>query len=184
MRYINAILFFFFCAAAAAASVFTLTSPDLPAGKDWDSRFVLNVGGCTGGNVSPTLAWHGAPAGTKSFVVMMYDPATPPDSGWWHWIVYDLPASASGLPAGAGSPGSTLLPGGAKQGKPDGDAPEARYYGPCPDAGDKPHRYRITLYALKIDHLDIPPTATAADINALAIVNALATASIIRPYRR
>jgi len=106
--------------------------------------------GCHGGNHSPALHWSGAPPGTKSFAVTMYDPYKPPQSGWWHWIVYDLPASTAGLAQDAGNAGETGLPAGARQGTPDGDAPQAHYYGPCPRCGDPPHHYVITVYALSV----------------------------------
>jgi Raf kinase inhibitor-like YbhB/YbcL family protein len=168
-----------------AQGKFTLNSADLPSGKNWSDKFVLNNYGCTGGNVSPALSWSGAPTETKSFAVMMFDPFTPPDSGAWHWVLYDLPRSTAGLPSGAGSVGNEAeLPAGAKQGMPDADVPEAHYYGPCPDKGEPPHAYRITVYALKVEHLDVPKTATAAWVNYMIGLNTLAKASITRPYRR
>jgi Raf kinase inhibitor-like YbhB/YbcL family protein len=170
---------------AQAGSKFALTSSDLPAGKSWNDKFIMNEMGCSGGNVSPALSWKGAPEGTKSFAIMMYDPFPVPESGWWHWVLFDIPPATTSLPTGAGSVGNeALLPAGAKHGLADGDAPKAHYYGPCPDIGDPPHKYKITVYALKIDHIDVPPTATPADINYLAMTNALGKASITRPYQR
>jgi Raf kinase inhibitor-like YbhB/YbcL family protein len=170
-------------AIAAAQPGFRLTSPDMPAGKFIREEFVANDFGCRGGNHSPALQWSGAPPGTKSFAVTMYDPYKPPQSGWWHWIVYDLPAGAAGLARDAGKAG-TGLPVGARQGTPDGDAPQPHYYGPCPDQGDPPHHYVITVYALSVDHLDLPPTATAADVDYTIAGKMIAKASITRPYQR
>jgi Raf kinase inhibitor-like YbhB/YbcL family protein len=169
---------------AAAAPAFRLTSPDLPTGMTFLEQYVANDFGCHGGNQSPALQWSGAPAGTKSFAVTMYDSYKPPQSGWWHWIVYDLPATTTALPRQAGSAGGAGLPAGAKQGVPDGDAPQPHYYGPCPDPGDPPHHYVITVYALSVDHLDVPRTATAADLDYVIAAKMLAKASLMRPFQR
>lgn len=167
-----------------AAPPFTLTSPDLPAGKPIPERFTANAFGCHGPNESPALRWSHAPAGTKSFAVTMFDPYTPPQSGWWHWVVYDIPATVTELPRKAGDPGSPDMPAGAKQVKPDGEAPEAHYYGPCPDEGDPPHRYTITVYALSVEHLDVPATSTPANVDYVISGKMLAKASIVRPFAR
>jgi Raf kinase inhibitor-like YbhB/YbcL family protein len=169
---------------AAARPVFRLASADLPAGKLIREEFVANDFGCHGGNHSPALQWSGVPPGTKSFAVTMYDPYRPPQSGWWHWIVYDLPAGTAGLAQDAGKAGGTGLPAGTRQGTPDGDAPQPHYYGPCPDAGDPPHHYVITVYALSVDHLDLPATATAADVDYTIAGKMIGKASITRPYQR
>lgn len=171
-------------AVAALQPVFRLTSPDLPSGRFILEQYVANEFGCHGGNQSPALQWSGAPDGTKSFAVTMYDPYKPPVSGWWHWIVYDLPATTVGLPRQAGAAGGAGLPSGAKQGLPDGNAPQPHYYGPCPDQGDPPHHYVITVYALSVDHLDVPSTATAADVDYVIAGKMIGTASIMRPYLR
>jgi Raf kinase inhibitor-like YbhB/YbcL family protein len=171
-------------AAAAAQPVFRLASPDLPAGKQFREEFVANDFGCHGGNHSPALQWSGAPRGTKSFAVTMYDPYKPPQSGWWHWIIYDLPASSTGLAQDAGKAGGAGVPAGARQATPDGDAPQPHYYGPCPDQGDPPHHYVITVFALSVDHLEVPPTATAADVDYLIAGKMIGKASIARPYQR
>jgi Raf kinase inhibitor-like YbhB/YbcL family protein len=163
---------------------FRVSSTDLPEGQPFAWRHVGADFGCHGGNESPALAWTGAPAGTRSFAVTMYDPYIPPVSGWFHWIVYDLPATTSGLPRNAGAAGGAGLPAGAKQGLPDGDAPQPRYYGPCPDVGDPPHRYVVTVYALRVDHLDVPITATAADLDYVANSKMISKASFVRLYQR
>jgi Raf kinase inhibitor-like YbhB/YbcL family protein len=170
--------------ALGAGSSFTLTSPDLPAGKPIPEQFTANAFGCNGPNQSPALKWSGAPAGTKSFAVTMFDPYRPPASGWWHWVIYDIPASTNGLIRGAGTPGYAGLPQGALQGKPDGDKPEAHYYGPCPDAGDPPHHYTITVYALSVDHLNVPATSTAANIDYEISTKTLAKSTIVRLFSR
>src|SRR5580693_1219106 len=171
-------------AAWSAEPAFTLSSPDLPPGKPIAEQFTANAFGCHGPNVSPALQWRNAPAGTKSFAVTMFDPYRPPASGWWHWVVYDIPASATQLPRKAGDPGSADMPQGAKQVRPDGDAPEPHYYGPCPDEGDPPHHYTITLYALSVDHLDVPATSTPANIDYEIYSKTLAKSTIVRLYSR
>ena len=171
-------------ALAAGQPAFRLTSADLPAGKLIREPFVANDFGCHGGNQSPALQWSGAPPGTKSFAVTMFDPYEPPQSGWWHWIVYDLPATTVGLPRQAGAADGAGLPSGARQGLPDGDAPQPHYYGPCPDQGDPPHHYVITVYALSVDHLELPPTATGADVDYAIAAKMIGKASITRPYQR
>ncbi len=173
------------CSGAwGADAVFTLSSADLPSEKPIAERFTANAFGCHGPNESPALLWSNPPAGTKSFAVTMFDPYRPPASGWWHWVVYDIPVTTTQLPRGAGTPGSPGMPQGAQQGKPDGDAPEAHYYGPCPDEGDPPHHYTITVYALSVEHLGVPATSTAANIDYEISTKALAKASIVRLFSR
>ena len=137
--------------------------------------------GCKGGNRSPQLEWSGAPAGTKSFVVTIYDPDAPTGSGWWHWIVYDIPSTVTELPGGVGKEGAAL-PGGAKQGR--ADVGPAEYDGPCPPPGDKPHRYIFTVHALKVDHLDVPADASPALIGFVTHANEIGRASFTALYGR
>src|SRR5579872_3915579 len=143
---------------SAGAAQFKLTSPDIKAGSKISDEFVFNGFGCTGKNVSPALAWSGAPAGTKSFVLTVYDPDAPTGSGFWHWVMFNIPASTTGLAQGQGVPGKE--PQGAVQSTTDFGAPG--FGGPCPPKGDKPHHYIFTLFALKTDKLDLPATATPA----------------------
>ena len=147
-------------APVLAGQGFRVTSKDVEQGKTLKSAQVFNGMGCTGANTSPALAWTGAPAGTKSFAVTIYDPDAPTGSGWWHWVVYNIPATTTSLPTGAGDASKNLLPAGAVQGNTDFGAPG--YGGACPPPGDKAHHYFITVYALNVDKLDIPANATAA----------------------
>ena len=166
---------------AAGADKLTLSSKDVKPGSTLPDRQVFDGMGCTGGNVSPELSWEGAPAGTKSFVVTVYDPDAPTGSGWWHWIVYDVPATAKGLPQGAGS-GKAPLPDGAQQGRTDFGAPG--YGGACPPPGDKPHRYVFTVWALKVEKLGVPPDASPAMIGFSTRASSLASASFTATYAR
>jgi Raf kinase inhibitor-like YbhB/YbcL family protein len=151
------------CGAAQTASAthFTLTSTDFKSGGTLAAAQVYSGFGCSGGNLSPALAWSGAPAGTKSFALLVHDPDAPTGSGWWHWLVYNLPATTTSLPVGAGDPKKNLLPAGAVQGRTDFGSPG--YGGPCPPPG-QPHHYHFRIYALKVATLDLPADATAAFI--------------------
>lgn len=148
------------CAHTATAAEFALTSPDLRAGGTISEQHVLNGFGCKGGNLSPALTWSGAPADTKSFAVTVYDPDAPTGSGWWHWVVFNIPASVNALPRNAGDARASALPVGSIQGRTDFGKPG--YGGPCPPAGDKPHRYQFTVWALKTDKLPLDENAPAA----------------------
>jgi Raf kinase inhibitor-like YbhB/YbcL family protein len=140
-----------FGASAAVAEEMTLTSTELKEGASIANEQVFKGFGCTGGNISPALSWSGAPSGTKSFAISVYDPDAPTGSGWWHWVVFNLPASTTSLPKGAGDVKKKLVPKGAIQSRTDFGA--GGYGGPCPPAGDKPHHYQITVFAVDVDKL-------------------------------
>ena len=162
--------------SAGAANAMTLTSPDIkPGGKIADEQ-VFNGWDCTGKNVSPALSWSGAPKGTKSFAVSVYDPDAPTGSGFWHWWVADLPADATGLLKGAGSAG---LPTGAVQVRNDFSA--TGYGGPCPPKG-APHHYQITVYALDVDKLDAGASPAVVGFNVHG--HTLAKATLVGLYGR
>ena len=162
---------------------FTLTSPDLPEGQPLPTAQVFNSFGCTGANVSPRLEWKGAPAGTKSFAVTVYDPDAPTGSGWWHWVVFNIPATTTVLEAGAGDPASSKAPrGGAIQSTTDFGAPG--FGGACPPQGDKPHRYIFTVHAVKVDSLPLDAKAPGAMVGYYLTMNTLAKASFTRTFGR
>ena len=100
----------FALASAGAQPRFRLTSTDIRAGATIGNTHVFNGMDCKGNNVSPELQWQGAPAGTKSYALTVYDPDAPTGSGWWHWVVYNIPASANRLATGAGDSAKNLLP--------------------------------------------------------------------------
>ena len=170
-----------FAAPALAAGKFTLKSTTLKPNGNLPDKNVFNGMGCTGENVSPDLQWTDAPKDTKSFVVTVYDPDAPTGSGWWHWTVYNIPATATDLKEGAGS-GKGELPEGAAQGRTDFGA--AGYGGACPPEGDKPHKYVFTVYALKTDKIDIPADASAAMLGFMTNANKLASATFTVKYAR
>jgi Raf kinase inhibitor-like YbhB/YbcL family protein len=166
----------------AQAAGFTLSSPDIKPGAMLANTYVFNAFGCSGENKSPALKWSGAPKDTKSYALTVYDPDAPTGSGWWHWVVYNIPADATELAAGAGTANSTALPKGATQGRTDFGT--AAFGGACPPQGDKPHRYVFTVYALKTDKLDAPADASAALIGFMIHANQLAKASFTAKYGR
>ncbi len=168
--------------ATAAAAAFKLESPVIKPGATISREQVFDDMGCAGGNVSPALQWSGAPEGTKSFAVTVYDPDAPTGSGWWHWVVYNLPVGTTSLPAGAGSADGDNLPDGAMQGPTDFGT--SAYGGPCPPPGDKPHRYVFTVYALKTDKLEVPEGATSAVVRFMIHANAIDTATLTAKYGR
>lgn len=167
---------------SAESPKLTLSSPDLPAKGPMKNEQVFSGFGCSGRNISPALAWKNAPAGTKSFALMAYDPDAPTGSGWWHWVVYNIPASVTSLPAGAGKADGSLLPAGAVQSNTDFGA--AGYGGPCPPAGDKPHRYIFTIFALKVEKLELPPNPSAAMVGFFVRQNMIQKASVTGTYSR
>ncbi len=166
----------------AQAAPFSLSSPTVAANATLSSHQVFKGFGCSGDNVSPALQWQGAPAGTASFAVTMYDPDAPTGSGWWHWVVFNLPASTQSLALGAGDVHSGRMPATAIQSRTDFGVPG--YGGPCPPLGDKPHRYIFTVYALKIDHLPLQADSPAAMVGYFLHQNALGQASLQAYYGR
>jgi Raf kinase inhibitor-like YbhB/YbcL family protein len=137
--------------------------------------------GGTGQNVSPHLKWSGAPSATKSFAITCYDPDAPTGSGFWHWLVVNLPANVSELAEGAGSKGGTV-PTGALQTRTDYGAPG--YGGPCPPKGDHPHRYLFTVFAVSTERLDLKADTSAAVVGFNLHFNTLATTKLMGLYRR
>ncbi|MDD5323774.1 MAG: YbhB/YbcL family Raf kinase inhibitor-like protein [Polaromonas sp.] len=169
-------------ATLAQAAGFQLTSPDIKAGAMIPKIFEFNGFGCSGENKSPALKWSGAPKGTKSFAVTVYDPDAPSGSGWWHWMVINIPADVTELKPDAGAVGGANLPKGASHARIDYGV--AGWGGVCPPQGDKPHRYIFTVHALKLDKLDVPADATAALTGFMINGNSLGKASFTARYGR
>lgn len=139
---------------------FTLTSPDVPDGSALPAWARSGIAGAGGDDRSPTLEWKGAPEGTKSFALTVYDPDAPTGSGFWHWAVYNLPSDLTNLPANAGDPGAGLLPEAAVT-LPN-ELRLERFLGAAPPPGHGEHRYFFTLSALGVDHLDLESGSTPA----------------------
>jgi Raf kinase inhibitor-like YbhB/YbcL family protein len=167
--------------SSGTGSKLTLVSPDIGQGKTIAMEQVFNGFGCTGKNLSPELHWSGAPEGTKSFAILVHDPDAPTGSGFWHWIVYNIPADASSIPGEAGDPKKKGMPSGVVQARNDYGTPG--YGGPCPPPG-KPHHYHFRLFALKVPKLDVPADATGAVIGFNVNANKLAEADLVGLYGR
>ena len=163
-----------------AQSTFTLSSKDLGGEATVNEEF--NGFGCTGENQSPQLSWKNAPEGTKSFAVTMYDPDAPTGSGWWHWVVFDIPSNTNELVSGAGNIKLNLTPEGTVQSITDYGA--NGYGGPCPPEGHGLHQYIITVYALKTDKLGLNESTNPAVVGYYLWNNTLAKASIVTYYQR
>jgi Raf kinase inhibitor-like YbhB/YbcL family protein len=159
---------------------FRAVAPDLASQGRITLPHVFNGMGCNGQNISPALQWYNPPAGTRSFAVTAYDPDAPTGSGWWHWVMYNIPAGTTGLPAGAGN--GRNAPRGSAQGQTDFGT--KGYGGPCPPVGDRPHHYQFTVFALKVDRLDLPGNATAAMVGFNLNANKLGTARVNALYAR
>ena len=164
--------------AMAATAAFKLESPAFKPGATLTEEQVFNGFGCSGKNVSPALQWSGAPEGTKSFALTLYDPDAPTGSGFWHWVVMNIPASTTSLASGVSR--TPKMPGVEMR----TDFGTTGYGGPCPPAGDKPHRYIFTVFALKVDKLDVDPQATAAMVGFTTRANSLGLATFTARYGR
>ena len=157
---------------------FELSSPSISEGN-WDKKFLATE--CGGQNVSPVLEWKDAPAGTRSFVLTMFDRDALEGFGWWHWQVLGIPSSSTGLAEGAGSRQGKLLPKGAIQGT--ADLGRAGYLGPCARSGTDPHHFVFTLYALKSAKPETERAASPGMIVADIIRDSIAKASIAYVYQ-
>jgi len=160
------------------AGNFTLTSDDV--GGQFSVKQEFNGFGCSGKNISPSLAWKDAPKGTKSFAITMYDPDAPTGSGWWHWLVFNIPKTATSIANNAS----------ALKALPKGSVESVTNYGvsgfggACPPKGDEAHRYIITLYALDVDNLDLDSSVNPAIVGYNLNAHAIQKSSIISYYGR
>lgn len=170
----------FFSSFSIYAQTFTLKSNDL--GGQATSKQVFNGFGCTGENISPQLSWANAPAGTKSFAVTIFDEDAPTGSGWWHWLIFDIPANTYELKSNAGNPALRLAPSGSIQSITDFKA--QGYGGPCPPEGSKSHKYIVTVYALKSDKLGLDANANPALVGFMLEQNIIEKSSIVFYYKR
>lgn len=161
-----------------AVPAFEVTSDEVTDGSALPLEHVHDSAG--GGNISPSLAWSGAPAGTKSFAVTCFDPDAPTASGWWHWLVADLPADTACLPTGAGA--GIGLPDGAVQFRTDYGTPG--YQGAAPPPGDHPHHYYYVVHALDTEELGLAPDTPAAIVGFHLTAHALARATLVATYQR
>ena len=179
-----ALAFALFSVPAAHAAGMKLTSAEISNGATIKNEQVFNSFGCTGQNISPSLSWTGAPKGTKSFAISIYDPDAPTGSGWWHWVVFNIPASTTSIPKNAGDLKAKLMPEGAIQSRTDFGSPG--YGGPCPPQGDKPHHYHISVFAVDEDKLQFAKdeNASAALVGFELHFHTLGKASLVGRYSR
>ena len=161
-------------------STFTLSSKTLAGNATVTEEF--DGFGCTGKNRSPQLSWHHAPEETKSFAVTMYDPDAPTGSGWWHWIVFNIPADVNSIEEGAGDISKGLMPAKAVQSMTDYGA--KGYGGPCPPEGHGIHQYIITVHALGVDALDLADDTNPAVVGFNLWNHTIAKASMVTYYER
>ena len=166
--------------SASAAPAITVTSPDIKPGAKIADEQAANVFGCTGKNISPAISWSGAPKDAKSFALSIYDPDAPTGSGFWHWVMFNIPADVTSLPKCAGDPKSGLAPTGAVQSRTDFGSPG--YGGPAPPKGDKPHRYHFQLFAVDVEKLDADENASAAFVGFNLHFHTLAKATLTGLY--
>ena len=162
-------------ASDESGGAFSLASNTLKDGGRMPRAQVYFGFGCSGENISPELHWQGAPEGTRSFAVIMHDPDAPTGSGWWHWVVFNIPENVTALPEGAGDPKSGLIPE-AIQSRTDFGSPG--YGGACPPEGHGDHRYQFRVYALKVEQLQLDENTPAAMVAYQINANKLAEAQL------
>jgi len=148
-----------------------LTSSAFVQGKSIPRGFT-----CDGDDHPPPLAWSGAPSEARSFALVCHDPDAP-SGDWYHWAAFDIPADASGLAERLGPRKSPFREAMNDFGKPG-------YGGPCPPEGHGRHHYHFKLYALDVEHLDLPSTVRCREVKRAAEAHALATAELIGTYSR
>ena len=183
---IIALLFLaFFLSSASYGAGFTLESDEI-SGQLSPAQAYKGYG-CSGENISPALRWRNAPPGTKSFAVTVYNPDAPTGSGWWHWVIFNIPTHVTHLKKDAGNLAKKLAPDGSIQSVTDWGHPG--FGGACPPKGEY-HRHIFTVYALDIEKAGMGPdnlldaTSTPAMLGCLIADHVIAKASLVAYYRR
>jgi Raf kinase inhibitor-like YbhB/YbcL family protein len=156
---------------------FMLASDDVRDSQPMDPEFAHpSVGGR---NLSPELHWSGFPEETGSFVVTCFDPDAPTGSGFWHWVLVDLPSNLTELPRGAGA--GSGLPQGAFHVR--NDYSERSYGGPAPPAGDRAHRYFFAVHAVEAEKLEVTEDVSPAVVGFNLTFHVLARAVIVPTFK-
>ncbi|WP_017221488.1 YbhB/YbcL family Raf kinase inhibitor-like protein [Moritella dasanensis] len=168
--------------ASVFAGSFTLSSEDIAQGQYMSKTQEFNGFGCSGGDVSPQLAWVNAPKGTKSFAITAYDPDAPTGSGWWHWQIVNIPMTVMEIPAGAGGTKTNRAPVGSTQIK--NDYGSRGFGGVCPPEGHGIHHYRFTVHALSVERLELPEDASGALAGYMINGNTIESSTIEALYKR
>jgi Raf kinase inhibitor-like YbhB/YbcL family protein len=169
------------CAHLFASDGFRLASPAWRDGGNVPLENVYNRSGCNGGNLSPEISWAGAPPGTRSYAVTIFDPDAQKSGGWSHWVMFNIPANVTKLEAGAGTEGSKRMPSGASECINDYGTPG--YSGPCPPPGAA-HHYVLSVYALKVEKLPANVAATPAKAAKQIEANAIAVSKMTVKFGR
>lgn len=160
---------------------FTVTSNDVKDGQELPPAQRSGLFGVEGGeDRSPQLSWSGFPKETRSFVVTMYDPDAPTASGFWHWAVFNIPASVTSLEADAGNPSKKLLPEGAITLRNDGGS--SRYIGAAPPPGHGAHRYMLCVHAVDVEKLELDANAPPAMLGFNLFNHTLARAFLVPTF--
>ena len=162
-----------------AVGTFSVTSSDVRDGEQLAHAHVYTGAQPDAANQSPQLAWSGFPQETKSFVVTCFDPDAPTPSGFWHWVLVDLPSSTTSLASGAGAADATL-PGTAFHVRNDWSTKD--YGGAYPPPGDVPHRYYFVVHAVDVDTLGVDSEASAAVVSFNLVFHTLARALIVPTF--
>lgn len=155
---------------------FTITSNDVADGERLRTAQLSGIMGAGGEDVSPHLAWSGFPAEAKSFAVTVYDPDAPTGSGFWHWAVFNIPASVTELASGAGNDPSGLPPGAVMLA---GDSGARRYVGAAPPEGHGEHRYFTVVHAVDVEDLGVDADARPAFLGFNLFGHTLARATLV-----
>ena len=166
---------------ATQTASLTVTSALMRDGATLPNDMVFNGMGLHGGNKSPDLQWSGAPEGTKSFAITLYDPDAPTTVGFTHWIVFNIPPDVTKIEAGAGSKNGAGIKG-AMSGLADYGFSE--FGGAAPPPGDPPHHYHLTVYALDTMLEGLDDKTTYAKFNFMIRGHVLAKGTITGTYAR
>lgn len=179
MKIIHGIVTLMVAGSMLFAGEFTLYSNDL-AGQLTKTEEASSFG-CDGANISPELHWSNAPKGTKSFAVTVYDPDAPTGSGWWHWVVFNIPASINALLTDFGNVSKPATIAAIQSVT---DYGKTGFGGACPPKGDKAHRYIFTVHALSVDKLGLDEKASPALVGFMLNANTIAKATLVSYYQR